>query len=134
MEKREAILKEYIPDVLYDRFPNEWSGGTKRFTGVPLEKLEELQTKQLIDLEERQNNSPTVAEFMDIMKRFPKLSAHGYIVTEERPDARTSIEGLEGFVAYGEMSDVEKLLAHADEWNIKPDTNRGGYQVRSWWD
>lgn len=132
MEKREEILAEYIPAKLFGKYENNWAGGTKSFKGATLEVLEKLLAAGLIELEGAQNSSPTVAEFMEVMREHPSLRAHGYIVSEERSDARTSIEGLEGYVSYKDFPSVQASLGHADEFNIEDDG--AGYQVYAWWD
>ena len=132
MEKREEILAEYIPAMLFGKYENTWSGGTKHFEGATLEALEKLLAAGLIDAEEAQNSSPTVAEFMEVMRSHPSFRAHGYIVSEERDDARTSLEGLSGYVTYADFPSVQASLGHADEFNIEDDGK--GYQVYCWWD
>jgi hypothetical protein len=40
-----------------------------------------------------QNDSPSMAEFADLGKRYPAMRFHGYIIGPERNDERISIEG-----------------------------------------
>lgn len=140
MEKREKILADYFSTEVLKYGDREismgaWMGGTRRFEGVPLSKLIELEEAKLIDMEDAQNESPTVRQFMDMLKKHPTLTAHGYIVSEGREDARTSIEGVEGVLTADEVAELSPILGKADEYNAIPDEKHGThYKVRAWWD
>jgi hypothetical protein len=64
------------------------------------------------------------------MKNHPKVTAHGYVVTHEREDYRTSIEGLsfDGKVSKKLLLDFVHLCRQADEFVA--DERR----LYSWWD
>lgn len=69
-------------------------GGCKRFESISLEGLKLLLEKKMIDPEMTQNSSPSIADFMGFMEKYPNVVAHGYVVTIDRPDCRVSLEGL----------------------------------------
>lgn len=112
----------------------DWSdsmGGIKHFEQLTLGGLERLVKEGLIDLEEQQNDAPSVEEFLDFMRKYGVASAHGYVVDNEREDRRVSIEGLmiaREYVTYEIFRDFVKLCRFADEFN---DDDNGLY---SWWD
>ena len=118
MQAREQALQACIPEYICHGFmKNDWIGGIKRFENCPVSEMKKLVDDGLIDVDDNQNDSPTAGEFIAIMERFPTLTAHGYIVSEERPDCRTTIEGLAGVVQESDLAEVRKLLSHADEWS-----------------
>lgn len=105
-------------------------GGTKRFEQLSLEKLESLVGNNFIDLDDCQNLSPTVQEFLTFMKNHPKVYAHGYVVSHNRNDYRVSIEGLsyEGKVSKELLFDFVKLCRQADEFVANE------HELYAWWD
>lgn len=71
-------------------------GGTEHFENLTFENLEKLFTLGVIDPEDTQNDSPTMQEYREVMKKNPCFTAHGYAVSPEREDYRVTIEGLDG--------------------------------------
>jgi len=73
-------------------------GGTEQFYNLTLKKLLKLIEYKFVDLDETQNNSPPIREFLELLKKYPdeNVTLHGYIVSPERDDYRVSIEGLTG--------------------------------------
>jgi len=105
-------------------------GGTFRYKDMSIDELEQLIKNGFIDLDERQNDSPTVEEFREFMKKYPDALAHGYVVSNDRPDVRVSIEGIE--IAESDVTpEIYKafvgLCRLADEFD---DDGR----LYSWWD
>lgn len=70
-------------------------GGIQRFSGLTAEKLSLLVKEKFADPTETQNNSPTISDFLNFLKKNPGFTAHGYVVLPEREDYRVSIEGVE---------------------------------------
>jgi hypothetical protein len=97
---------------------------------ISLPVLEKLVEERFVDPESRQNASPTVQAFLEFMRKYPSVTAHGYVVSPERPDYRVSIEGL--FVAKKKVTPELKqefinLCKDADELRMDGD-------LFSWWD
>lgn len=69
----------------------------RRFKGMGIVAAEALITQGFLDPEERQNDSPTVREFIDFAKDHldANFRFHGYVVGPEREDCRVSIEGIQ---------------------------------------
>lgn len=109
---------------------NNYFGGVERYSGLTLDRLQELIDNRFINLDERQNDSPTIAEFYEFMKDHPEVKAHGYVVDSSRDDYRVSIEGLEfnGPVAMSTMLDFVKLCRYADDFLCEQN------ELYSWWD
>lgn len=107
-----------------------WLGGCRHFDELDLSQLKELVENQFIDLEDAQNCSPTVGDFLEFMEKYPKVLAHGYAVSYNRDDYRVSLEGLsyKGRVTKELLKDFVYLCRHADEFNIEDNT------LYSWWD
>ena len=86
------------------------------------------------DLEETQNDSPTVGKFLTLADQYPTITFHGYVVEKPRTDFRVAIEGFEitGLTA-DEALDVVDAYGYADECRHKKQTD-GRYTVHTWWD
>ena len=93
--------------------------------GVSAETLATLVEEGFANPDMTQNSSPSIGQFLSYMKAHPKVTAHGYIVSRGRSDARVSIEGL-----HSNADDAEEQIEFL-EWNRGADElNR----FRSWWD
>ncbi len=107
----------------------EWDD-TTHLDAIRLDQLELLVAEKFIDPEGRQNNSPSTQEFLDFMRKYPRVVAQGYAVAIKRPDYRVSLVGL--FVDRKSVTpqmrwEFEKLCAEADELDTRGD-------LYSWWD
>jgi len=85
-KKRNLILGFDSPD---------YPGGIEPFRHISLDTLEELVKENFINLEDRFNDSPSAEEFLEFMRKYPHVTAHGYAIDISRPDYGISIEGLE---------------------------------------
>jgi len=100
------------------------------FDCLGLSTCDALIAAGLMDPEQTQNESPTVSEFVDFMRKHPGALAHGYTIGGGRDDARVSIEGLtvgRQHVNSGLLTDFVNSFRHADEFSIDPG-------LRCWWD
>jgi hypothetical protein len=89
-----------------------------------------LKDEGFLDLDQTQNDSPTVAEFIEFLEKHPGAFAHGYTIGSDRDDARVSLEGLAchaNKVTPTMLKDFITLCRHADEFSIEDG-------LRSWWD
>lgn len=94
------------------------------FNGLSLDQLKQLIDSEFIELDECQNDSPTTQEIYDFMKKYPDYTAHGYVVTINRKDYRTTLEGVEkrsGFDSKQECNEFHKLFKSADELIVDED-------------
>jgi hypothetical protein len=112
-----------------------YAGGVKSFAGLPAQALAQLIDEGFVAPHERQNHSPTAAEFLRFLVRWPQARAHGYAVSRRRPDYRVSIEGLEcdlRTVPEGAITklrgEFELLCRGADEYQDD------GARLFAWWD
>lgn len=89
----DVVLRD---NIIFDdeEIPKHYTCGLASFYNLTLEKLEKLIENKFIDLDGRQNFSPTVGVFLDFMKKYPFIKAHGYAVCIERDDYRVTLEGL----------------------------------------
>lgn len=95
-----------------------------------LAQLQALRRAKLLDMNQTQNDSPTVADLVQFMEEHPGVVGHGYVIGVDRPDCRVSLEGLEfkGTVTIPLISDFIKLCQGADELDVTE------FSLRSWWD
>ena len=101
------------------------------FNQLSLQQLLQLIELNFIELDEYQNNSPTTEEILEFLGKYPKYTAHGYVVTITRNDYRTTLEGVEKnsyFESKQEKKDFYKLFSQADELIIEDN------QIYCWYD
>ena len=104
-------------------------GGTWRFEGCTAETLESLIDLGFADPDEYQNSAPTIGEILEFLKENPNYTAHGYVVSIDRDDYRTSVEGVEGHEYDAEqIANFVTMFRFADEFEVSED-----YQ-RAWFD
>lgn len=126
--ERDSIIDDEA-DV-YDEKP---IGGIKRFTRLATSGVNELERLNLIDINERQNNAPSIAEFQKFANEHPNnnISFDGYTVVPERNDCRISIDAIQmSLNDYQDLSDfVELCKGHTPD-----ELNTENNQLRAWWD
>ena len=110
-DERDAIMSKYRR--MEAPFNGSFCGGVCYYTDLDLKTLELLVEKGYADPEERQNSAPSIGEIMDVMRRNPGLTAHGYYVTRERDDARISVEGVAGIIDPNDLG----IFRGADEFD-----------------
>lgn len=74
--------------------PNEYRGGVRDFENLSLDTLKTLLEKNFIEPDESQNGSPTTAQILNFMERYPDYTAHGYAVSPNRFDYRITLTGV----------------------------------------
>lgn len=105
-------------------------GGTLQFEDLTLTQLEKLRDNRFLELDDAQNNAPTISRFMLFMKEHKGVLAHGYAVSPTRDDYRVSIEGLEfcGECTTEMQLAFSRLCRSADEIEIT------GEHLYCWYD
>ena len=105
------------------------SGGCASFSGMTYETLQKLVDKGYADLEDSQNDSTTLGEYLEFMKTHPRFRAHGYVISNDRNDRRITVEGLASSnITLNELHDFIALERYADEFEATQS------YCRSWWD
>lgn len=107
-----------------------YGGGIQHFDGLDAARLRALIAGGHADPSECQNASPSIAEFLEFMEEHPSVLAHGYAVHYERPDYRTSLEGLEyrGPVSPELARSFKTRFTDADEISVS------SYNLYCWYD
>jgi hypothetical protein len=105
-------------------------GGIKSFGLIELDILEILFRERFIDPSDRQNESPTMQEFLGFMRKHPAAVAHGYAVSPNRDDYRVTIEGLR-VPAKDVTWELEEAFA---EFCGNADELVTNGELYSWWD
>ena len=115
-----------------------WCGGIRSYNYLSPDLLEKLVEEGYADPEERQNDSPSIEEWLTFIEENPtlenKISFHGYVVHKDRGDRRISVEGiqaspqLEGPISgmdlkltEKEIETLEKFCHYADDVRIGED-------------
>ena len=108
-------------------------GGVYDFSHLDYSGLKELIEKKYILLSERQNYSPTVKQWYNLVEENNlqnKLYFHGYIVEADRGDRRISLEGIEADLdtqfTENQWKALRDITYSADSFREKP--------LRCWWD
>ena len=120
---RDSMLHFRNPEKAKDDYDVLW------FDGLEPETLEKLIDLRFADPKERQNYSPSTAEFLEFLNENDEFTAIGYVVSPNRDDYRLTIEGVE---AYGcderQIYNFVNMFRKADEFEMTP-----VYQ-RAWFD
>ena len=133
-EKEAKVIR--IQEILEPYFDHAWSGGIRRFSSAPWDKVQAalLEAGELADYAPWNNFIGTLA----LIKEAGRLEAngcevlyHGYLVGMGRDDTRLTLEGLEAR-STDEYKRVEASLRGAklgaDEYEDRGDA------VIWWWD
>ena len=122
--------------VIWGDVEPSYTGGICNFKVLTSDQLERLIEENFINLFERQNNSPSVEQFREFLKKHPDMVAHGYAVGLEREDYRVTIEGVcfAGKQAASQqlMEDFEELCL-GDKFGSGPDS-MNIESLYCWWD
>jgi hypothetical protein len=84
-------------EIIFGRKVNwlrESIDGIINFHGLTVEQLHKILDNNHADPRESYGMAPCIEDFLDFMKDFPIITAHGYVVSPDRPDYRFVIEGL----------------------------------------
>jgi hypothetical protein len=132
--RRDELLKPFFEqedkEMARYGFTPGYSGGIRRYSGLTVEVLEQLIAEGFVDVNERQNESPSIAEFLEFAKLTPQsVFLIGYAVAKDRSDYRLSVEGVICPTGHAhktaEFKARWKKFGHnADEKSVK----------RLWWD
>ena len=118
--------------------PIDWqngrTGGISYFYTLTVEQLQSLIEQRFADPEDRQNSSPTIAEFLAFAQaqksRGFDFTFAGYAVSPSREDYRVSVDAIEwrGDVGHPVISTFETFAEDADELELSSNF------LRAWWD
>lgn len=123
-------LRDSLLEIKVDWEDEDTHGGISGFDSIDRELLEELLKRKFINPDFRQNQSPTIAQFLDFMRRHSAVRAFGYAVSPFRDDYRVAIEGL--FVAPDDVT--PKIRAEFAVFCSNADELETGMTLNSWWD
>lgn len=116
--------------IFGDEVKWERANDIKYIEELSIEQLKALEKEGLLDLEDSQNCSPTIKEFMEFMEEYPQVKAHGYIVSPKRDDCRISLEGL---ICNENITD-ELLFQFANGFHSADEFEISKEFLRVWWD
>lgn len=94
MKKLNENVRERDKIIFGEYNEYQYSGGVRHFRNLSLSSLEKLVALNFIDLDDQQNDCPTVQAILGFMRTYPDYTAHGYAVSIERGDYRVSLEGV----------------------------------------
>ena len=89
---------------------SKYGGGVRDFDGLTYKGYQQLLELRVIDPGETQNDSPSVREIAEFLKKHPNFTAHGYATSKKRDDYRVSFEGVECGEGYT-LSDVQDFFS-----------------------
>ena len=122
--------------IIFGKYdPNAYMGGIRKFDGLTYNQLSKLIDGDFIDIDDAQNDGPTIAELYEFASGDPTAyTFSGYTVSDRRSDYRVSIDGItreldwNGYTGADEIVAFAELVKLADEFEI---TQNGG---NAWWD
>src|SRR5665213_1470063 len=83
-------------NILYEKEETVKAGDYDifNFEGLEFQDAKTCVQKGWLDVDEAQNNSPTVGVIIEFLRSNPSFSAIGYVVSPNRDDKRISFEGV----------------------------------------
>ena len=108
-------------EIIFGKYESKaYKGGLRRFDNLSLEKLKKLVECKFIRLEECQNNSPSVREFIEFMEKYSGYTVMGYAISVKRTDYRVTLDGIEKreiVYSLDEVDEFESLFGDADDFD-----------------
>lgn len=108
--------------ILFGFFDKEdYYGGSMDFSDLHVDRLKKLVELGYADVEECQNNSPTIGDFIEFCDAYPEFTLHGYAITNERDDCRVTIEGVDLGKPVDDkaIKDFVEMFRFADDFNLE---------------
>lgn len=141
--RKDSGKREYQDDINTDAYrmaqlvgvkPGGAFGGVARFHNLDAQNATDLYEEGFLNLDDRQNESPTVGEMLEWVQENPDGYIHGYMVEPGRNDYRVSFEGVgrkatpEKPITAQEVMEFTNLFRHADSFEVSDD------ELYAWWD
>lgn len=110
--------------------PADELGGIIRFNNVSIDVIKDLANEDLINLDDKQNEAPSVGEMIELSEKdgISNVTVDGYVVVPRRDDSRISVDGLNFDYDNSLSNEVHKILKYASEDKIEANHAEG------WWD
>lgn len=118
---RETLLAPYSEQSEF--------GGIRYFRGVPLNVLQQLINRRCVEMGAWNECRGVAALFLPFLETHPGFTAHGYVVSSERPEFRVTVEGIEkaDLFTKEEVIDFAYAFRGADEFELASDYARCWY-------
>ena len=136
-KRRDEIINKYLR-VDRNRKGADYFGGIERFDALPVEDLETLVKEKFADLDEAQNEAPTIKEFLEFANRykdFARITFDGYVVSPDRSDYRVSVDAITIYPDAKNEGRRDMLAAAAMNFGKRADeADFDGDCFYLWWD
>jgi len=120
-ERLDKAYKEHCKDY-------EKNYEIRYFDQLDADTLQQLIDLKFADPKEKQEDAPTIANFLKWLRDNPDYKAHGYVVSINRDDYRVSIEGVDGCAKTPEaLNRFIKMFRKANEFHVDADYQRAWY-------
>jgi len=109
-------------------------GGIRRFK-CSTDKLRTLYAEDFVEANDRQNDSPSLEEFLEYVGDYPTATFECYAVCPEREDYRVTVEGVNLVIPetdYDAVGYFAETFHYADEFSLEHVGHN--YHMRAWWD
>lgn len=110
----------------------KYFGGLRYFDTLTLNQIDQFDELGVLDMDERQNDSPTIGEMIDFLRarETDGWYVHGYCISPERDDFRITFEGVgkNSAPSRKDIIDFITLFRWADEFYVDDDG------LRCWYD
>jgi hypothetical protein len=127
------LTRDFIIFGEYDE--KKYLGGIRNFT-CHLELLKKLVDCNFAAIDECQNYSPSIKDFLDVAENMTSdVLFECYAVSPERDDYRITVEGVSVIIKDSNYKDLTLFIESfhdSDEFSIEHIDSE--YHLRAWWD
>lgn len=117
-------------EIIFGKYePNLYAGGYRGFEKMELNTLKELVDKGFADLDECQNSSPSIEEFINFMESHDGFVVNGYAISDDRLDYRVTVTTI---LATDECDNSKNLKDFVDAFREADDFYSD--KLYAWWD
>lgn len=110
-------------EMIFGKYdPDSYMGGCRSFGNMSVDLLSKLVEMNFADPDDRQNDAPSIEEFIEFMNKWSGYVVHGYVISDKRSDYRVSVEAIEKigeFKTKEEFEDFVSMFRYADEFDTK---------------
>ena len=128
VDRREQII---FGDEKYDA--EKYAGGIRNFHDMSYDTLKTLVDENFVNIDDRQNDAPSIKELMEYAEAHPYMTFNGYAVELARADYRISIDAIRQDFNR-DKSATAAIKEFSDHFHAADDFQIDDNEGYAWWD